>query len=484
MNAVERRPRWPLVVAVVSTATLPYVTVFANNVGEELDEANILAWWATTLIGSLVVLAGVLRLPHRWRRWATVVWIVLLFQLFNLPGVIALRDAIGWNASELVAWFAITGAVLGLVSALARFAGFQAFVFLVAPLLLLSPSIQWISGLLEGDGSAPNVTTPPPDDSDFVTRPSIWYVVLDGMASLDFVREHTGHDGSAFAETLTDLGFTVSPDAESNYPITILSVGSNLDLEYVYDGLEEPRGASYFARLQGENKTVDALLDGGWSYAHTFPGLWRGSRCSGREDFCYGGKGPLNDTEVVLADLTPLGFLLDQDPDAEIADLNDPAHVVRQILAADLPSPTYNFVHLLNPHPPYLRAADCSLREADMRLAAWGDGPEYGDAYACLEQQLLRAVDQILAEDPDPLIILQGDHGPRFGVVRGLPGGVTYAEDMFFSIFSAIRLPAACDHLEVPADIDTVNTFRLVFACLRGQPFDRLEHIRYPIHRT
>ncbi|HEX9766134.1 MAG TPA: sulfatase-like hydrolase/transferase [Nitriliruptorales bacterium] len=478
------RRRWHLVLAVAGIASLPYVTLLAGNVGQELDELHLFAWWAITLLASGAVLAGILMLPERARRWSGAAWVVVLFLLFNLPGAVALRDSIGWEIGDLAAWFVLAGLVLAIAIPLTSFDVVQSFVLVVAPLLLVLPTLEWIVGGSTIDTSIQDPGQSPAPTETFEHTPNIWYFVLDGFASQDFVRERTGHDGSAFAGHLGELGFTVSADAESNYPITILSVGAALELQYVYDGLEEPTGDSWFARLQGHNWTVDTLTANGWSYAHTFPGFWRGSRCSGVEDFCFGTNGPLNDTEVALADLTPLGFLLDQRSSPAVAHANNPAFVVEQVLAAGLPEPTFNFLHLLNPHPPYVRAADCSIRDVKMELSAWGDGSEYGDAVACLERQLTRAVDQILEVDDDPLIVIQGDHGPRFGVTRGLPGGVTYAEDMFFSIFSAVRLPAACDHLEIPADLSPVNTFRIVFACLRDEPVDLLEHVRYPIHRT
>lgn len=482
-SEAHRPPRqWLVLLAAAAMASLPYVTLFAANVGEELDAVHLLRWWAVTLVAVVGIAALLGRLPGRAGPWASAVWVVVAFLLFNLPGALALRDTLGWQISDGAAWWLLTAAVLALAIPFSRAVVIQRFVLVLAPLLLVAPGIEWSLETIRLDDPAP--VERPPDAEVFENTPNIWYFVLDGLASQDFVAERTGHDGTAFSDGLEEAGFSISPAAEASYPLTILSVGSALDLEYVYDGLEEPRGASYFARLQGHNRTVETLRASGWSYAHTFPGFWRGSRCSGVEDFCFGANGPLTDTEVALADLTPLGLLLDQGSSPAVAEANDPAAVVDKVLAAELAGPSFHFLHLLNPHPPYVRSADCSVRDVDMRLSDWGEGPEYAAAVACLEDQLARAVDAILAVDDDPLIIIQGDHGPRFGVTRGLPGGVTYAEDMFFSIFSAIRLPAACDHLDIPPDLAHVNTFRIVFACLRGEPVELLDYVRYPIHRT
>lgn len=476
-----------LALSVVAIASLPYVTLLAANVGEELDTPMLLLWWGVTLATSLAVLAGLFRLPGHQARWFSAVLVVLLYLLFNLPGARSLRDSLGWQVEDLAAWFILAGAVLAIAVPLTRLRHVQSFVLLLAPLLLVAPSLEWVSASVSAEETAPDdeaSETPVPVATEhWMITPNVWYIVLDGLASVDFVREQTGHDGTAFAHHLGELGFHVSPEAESNYPITFLSVSAALDMRYVFHGVDEPWATPFYRRLQGGNKTVDAFLAHGYSYTHTFPGLWNGSRCSGREDLCFSAEDTLNDTELALAATTPLGYLLETNSDVDVARANSPEDAVARILAEDFEEPAYHFVHLLNPHPPYVRDASCRVREVELELGVWGEGAEYGESVACLNRQITAAVEAILEQDDDPLIIIQGDHGPRFGIDRTEEDDILYGTDMFFSIFSAVRLPSACADIEVPDDLTPVNNFRIAFACLRGEQPELLPNVRHPIIR-
>lgn len=182
---------------------------------------------------------------------------------------------------------------------------------------------------------------------------------------------------------------------------------------------------------------------------------------------------------------TPLiDLFVDEDTHASIATTNDPLHVTDVMLSSAPARPYYAQMHLLNPHPPYLRDAGCAVRDVPLELSAWGDGPDYRAAVTCLFGQLEAAVDRILEVDDDPVIIIQGDHGPRLGLEGPTSGRVLLDDEMYFSAFSAIRLPEPCVELEVPDDLTIVNTFRIVFACLEDRSPTLLPDRIFPIERV
>jgi hypothetical protein len=255
-------------------------------------------------------------------------------------------------------------------------------------------------------------------------------------------------------------------------------------MEYLYEGVEEPAAGPFFERLQGDNRTVATLRANGYGYVHAYPGLWTGSRCSGLEDVCIGDHGPLSDTEWALASQTPLIELVaDADAGESIARSNDPLEVTGSVIDRAPPEPYFAFIHLINPHPPYYRDAVCGLRPVPPVFAAWGEGAEYRDAVTCLFVRLDATVQRILEVDADPVIIITGDHGPRLGFSSETSGRVLLDGEMFFSAFSAIRMPQACRDIEVPADLSFVNTFRVVLACLTGTGAELLPDRLFPIVR-
>lgn len=475
--------RWPAWLTVVAMASLPWVTLFANNVGQGLRPGPVVAWWAATLAVATAIVAVAFTVSPRAGRRTAVAVAVLVFAFTNFPPLVDLHESIEPPMSPEALWGALTTIVVVAVWWVARFPAVQLFASIAAPALLLSPVVTLVTAQPAVADDPPATSAGTPDV--IVTEPAdVWYFVLDGHGSADLLRERTNYDPSPFLDHLRGTGFAIPDDSYSNYPLTNLSVSSALDMEYVYEGFEEPDGGPYFRRLMGHNTTVDILLANGYDYVHAHPNFWGGSRCSGREDVCIGDHGHLDDTQWALAAMTPLvNVLADNAAAASVATSNDPLHATRRALAERPDGPTFHFVHMLNPHPPLLRDADCNVRDVELRLAAWGDGPEYGDAVQCLHSRLATAVDEILAHDEDPIIVIQGDHGPRFGIDWNQEGGTTLDVDFYFDIFSAVRLPAACDDVTVPDDLSPVNTFRLVFACLTDTEPDLLEYRRFPIHR-
>lgn len=474
---------WPTVVAVAALASLPYVSLLAANVDQGVDLGRVATWWAVTLAVALAAVAAAARAGRATARWVGALVGVALYLFFHYPAITDLRATVGDVGPGGAAWWGLVAAVVLVVAVpVVRTSAGQRFVAIAAPALLLLPVAQL--------ATAPATAAPersPASEAPAVElahTPNVYWFVLDGQAGPPFLRDALGLDPDPFLDHLRGRGFDVLEQARSNYPFTHLAMASALEMEYLYDGVEEPAAGPYFERLRGDNRTVDTFLANDYRYVHTYPGLWTGSRCSGREHLCLGDHGLLSDTEWALASATPLVELLaDEESHESIARANDPSAVIDAVLGSAPASPYFALVHVINPHPPYLRDAACGLRDVPLSFAAWGDGPEYGDAVTCLFDRLERAVDAILAVDDDPVIVIQGDHGPRLGLSAATSGRVLLEDPMYFSALSVIRLPGACDDLDVPDDLTFVNTFRVVFACLQDQRPDLLPDRLYPILR-
>lgn len=476
-----RTPVWPVVVAVVALGSLPYLNLLAANVGEPLQLGTVAAWWAGTVGMGLAVVGVASRFGRRATRWAGALTAVALYLLFNYPAITGLRATLAVPLSEVGWWAVVAVVVMAAAVPITRTVAGQRFIAIAAPLLLVLPVAQLATADPAEGGPARLATSD--DVADLVHRPNVYWFVLDGFAGPPFLRD-VGADPDAFVAHLREHGFDVQEQARSNYPLTHLSVPSTLEMAYLYEGVDEPTAGPFFDTLRGDNITVDTFLANGYRYVHAYPGLWTGSRCGGREDVCLGDHGLLTDTEWALASATPLIEVVGGgDTDQDIARGTDPVQVIDRVLRAAPADPYYAFVHLINPHPPFLRDADCAVRDVSLSLSEWGVGPEYGEAATCLMAQLADAVDRILAVDEDPVIVIQGDHGPRLGLDGTTTGRVPLEGEMFSSAFSAIRLPQPCRDRDIPDDMTLVNTFRVVFACLADRPADLLPDRVFPIVR-
>ena len=94
------------------------------------------------------------------------------------------------------------------------------------------------------------------------------------------------------------------------------------------------------------------------------------------------------------------------------------------------PAPTFTFAHLLCPHPPFVFGEDGEDVGHEHRIYALTDGiagrplpgPEefrrgYRDQAAFITRRIQETIDRILAESPEPpIIIVQSDHGSELNL--------------------------------------------------------------------
>ena len=71
--------------------------------------------------------------------------------------------------------------------------------------------------------------TPPPMDE----RPDVYYIILDSYSRSDVLKGDFKIDNSDFIEGLTKRGFYVAECSHSNYPWTVYSLTSSLNMDFV-----------------------------------------------------------------------------------------------------------------------------------------------------------------------------------------------------------------------------------------------------------
>jgi hypothetical protein len=370
----------------------------------------------------------------------------------------------------------------------------------ISLLVLTFYSLQWARlqarylQRLEADSVQPVVSSPAsatrPDRS-----PDIFYIILDGYGEADMLRSVHGYDNSAFVAALEQRGFAVASGSQANYPRTILSLASSLNMQYL-DGVSSAMGDSILwwpiedllkhsqvRSLLEREGYQSVFLYSGWDYTDV------------RDADVYLNPYPvrLNRFTQALFETTNLRVLAG----IERFGIPYPSYNTRRRIilynfdtlpqAATLPGPKFVFAHILSPHPPYLFDRNGAPLDPPGPLPLFGanltpQAPSenrqgYLDQLTFINRKTLEMIDGILANSEDPpVIILQGDHGPGVFMDFNDPSRMCLYER--YSILNAYYLPGVAAS-SIPEDISPVNTFRFVFNVYLGTDFELLPNRRY-----
>jgi hypothetical protein len=327
-----------------------------------------------------------------------------------------------------------------------------------------------------------------------LSRPDIWYIVLDGYTRGDILRTVHGHE-SELEPWLENQGFYVAAAANSNYSLTPFSFAATLNLTYLQELLEirNPASGTYLPvkRLIERSRATRSLTAFGYRIV-TYPSDYSLTWLNGKQET----RSPLislNELEYQLIDNTALpSFFFKLGLPRGLA-----SHVVRRHhinwVLDDLErgdrwdTPVFVYAHIVLPHPPFVFRDDGSYRKTSVRTLQDGvklagrlqaAGESYTDGYVdqvkYLEYRLQRVIRAILATSKgNAVVLLQGDHGSRS---QPLESSVGIQEQM--AILSAYYFPDR-DFSALRPTITPVNSFRVVFRKFLAVDVDQLPDRSY-----
>jgi hypothetical protein len=324
--------------------------------------------------------------------------------------------------------------------------------------------------------------------------PDIYFIVLDGYARSDVMKEVYGFDNRPFLDRLERRGFFVASQSTANYCQTPLSLASTLNAEYL-DQLIEPetRDLLPLTDLIKQNRVADRLRSRGYRTISFATGFEPTDNADADVYLAPGpGHSPFND---ILIGMTPLAPILAEPR------WNDRFSMSRQRTLfvldrlpsiARIPGPTFTFAHIVSPHPPFLfgeHGEDVSPRQfgpnrelIPRKFDPFMGTPEYvrqgyRNQSAFLTARIERVIEQILKQSPEPpVIILQSDHGAW---LHYHPNDVE-ATDLRerFGTLNAILIPGL-KYEGLTQQATSVNTFRIVLNNVFGANMPLLEPRNY-----
>lgn len=331
-----------------------------------------------------------------------------------------------------------------------------------------------------------------PLSEDSPDLPDIYYIIPDAYARQDVLQNVCGFDNSQFIDFLRSRGFYVADKSCSNYPYTMLSIPSSMNMRYVEEEVERQNAPGKKARnsfikdfqpMMLNPLVAQILQSKGYRYFHFRTNTWvtKGSECADEVVGYYPAWLENEFTQVVLR-TTPLRL---SEPKLAHVHLNTLSQIEK---ISKLRGPKFVFAHMICPHRPFVFNRDGSIRENEPQnlvaneavFDAFREG--FVDQTIFLNKRLEEVIDNILANSrTTPIIIIQSDHGPD-----SLAASDHKNPPVDWNLYTRERLPILNAYLvpekmkgKLYPTISPVNSFRMLFTECFGEKFELLPERHY-----
>jgi len=260
------------------------------------------------------------------------------------------------------------------------------------------------------------------------------------------------------------------------------SLASTLNLEYLDNALAPGGWDEYYPELiprMKDNLVVRTLRARGYEYVAIATGLFP-TDMTGADRYIHPGDKPYTEYQQRLIEITPVRSIFNR--------MKKPHHHRLAPFVFDTleglrrnERPMFVFAHVLLPHLPHGYDA-----EGNIRL----DYPPYKEGWRqmtdLVNRRLTEIVDTIQRHEPNSIIIIEGDHGPRTSwqdanTMDLLPWKGTWEEyirDRSANLSTYYFPDRQYAGLLYP-EITPVNTFRVIFNKYFGGNYEMLEDVTY-----
>src|SRR5579864_1665151 len=226
------------------------------------------------------------------------------------------------------------------------------------------------------------LSLPPTDKPAPARLPNIYYIILDGYARSDVLKDIFRYDNEPFLSHLESGGFYVARRSRANYCQTPLCLSSSLNSTYLNDLKIDPQAVpANLKNLIGDNAVVRALKPLGYQFV-TFATGFDYTENPEADTYLTPGVN-ISEFHRMLISTTPVASMLSAFTklDSYQAARQRTLFVFDKLpeLAKDR-SPKFVFVHFLCPHPPFLFGEHGEDVSPYGKIFQWTDDALYRDA--------------------------------------------------------------------------------------------------------
>lgn len=304
----------------------------------------------------------------------------------------------------------------------------------------------------------------------------VYHIVLDEHASTGALKKYLNYDNSDFDNALKEMGFFIPDESYSNYMATRYSVPSMLNMNYIHSDLptNEKERVTVLQKIVKNNIVTKIFEKNGYQTVSFYNEFNLRTINDPTNELCNNSVG----------NLLFFSFIIDNTPLSIVGKLIDPGnynnYAENRLCVFDrlpnldktYPHPTFVFAHIMLPHDPFIFDADGNINAYEKSISADKLEDRYLSQLEFTDSKTLQVVKKLLTKDPQPIIIIQSDHGYRSDHHDSDGYGRS------FSNFAAFYFPET-ELKDIPQDLSFVNTYRIVFNYNFGTNYDLLENKMY-----
>jgi len=290
---------------------------------------------------------------------------------------------------------------------------------------------------------------------------NIYWMIFDECASFSVIEKYYNDSDKTIYSFLESAGFSISDTSRNECGNTHVVLTNCLNLEYIANTqmdnaqLKEFRNNPLlFTILKEQNYTIRGIGDTEWL------GVESVNNTGGDEAQTVEGVGI---KEVILKN-TVIGPFIQYDGTKSAKLILDSLEFMKNKKNYIPNRSQFNLFYVSSPHQPFL--FDENGKDV---LAAnynnWDDDKYYLGQYKFIMKEIKQIVETILENDPDSIIILESDHGPRF------KDEIPYEDKI--NILNAVYYRG--EKIDEIQGKSGVNTLRIIINKLFGYELEELE---------
>tara|TARA_B110000467_G_scaffold18896_1_gene16551 strand:- start:1300 stop:2841 length:1542 start_codon:yes stop_codon:yes gene_type:complete len=330
----------------------------------------------------------------------------------------------------------------------------------------------------------------------------VYHIVPDERASTTILKENYDYDNLDFVNYLQNEGFFIPKTSFSNYNSTSLSLPSILNMDYVHYKMgSEKAGDLVFDKIMENNSVVKNFENIGYEVVY-FDNEYNLAPTSKSTNMLCGSNATNLRIIFFFIDNTPIVIfknnlfeLIDSNGNEELKKISSTKPMVEnrlcifdELVSLDekYSEPIFVHAHIILPHGPFLFDANGNVigdsRESLTGVTSsvyWNNWTSlYLDQLEYTDSKIQEVVKKLLTKEPQPIIIIQSDHGLRDLSDKSL----IRVND--FSNFSAYYFPEVELNDDEYPIITSVNSFRILFNTYFGTDYELLENKMYIQNET